>query len=80
MPADARPLLVAFGTAVRGLRIARNLTQEELADRAGMHVTYVSGIERGVRNASLVNLDRLAGGLGLDLSALMAALDEHRGN
>ncbi len=75
---NARPLLLALGTAVRELRIERHLTQEELADRAGMHVTYVSGIERGLRNASLVNLDRLAGGLEMSLSALMGALDEHR--
>ncbi len=78
MPADARPLLIAFGTAVRELRMARHLTQEVLADRAGLHVTYVSGIERGLRNASLVNLDRLAVGLGMNLPALMAAISEHR--
>lgn len=75
---DARPLLVALGVAVRELRVARHLTQEELADRAGLHVTYISGIERGLRNASLVNLDRLATGLGVELAALMAAVSNHR--
>jgi transcriptional regulator with XRE-family HTH domain len=78
MAADPRPLLAALGAGVRELRIARGLTQEEVAHRSGMHVTYLSGIERGTRNVSILNLDRLAAGLGITLAALMIALDEHR--
>lgn len=61
-------------------RLARNLTelrrakgwsQEELADEAGLHRTYVSGVERGVRNPSLMVLDRLAKALGTPLAALL---------
>jgi len=49
-----------FGKHLRKLRQERKLTQEELADRANMHFTYVGQIERGLRNPSLVNLYKLA--------------------
>ena len=39
----------AFGAHIRSLRLERGLSQEEVADRAGVHVTYLSGIERGRR-------------------------------
>ena len=51
---------VVFGKHLRKLRLGRKLTQEELAEVAGMHFTYVGQIERGIRNPSLVNLHRLA--------------------
>ncbi len=54
-----------FGLRVRALRLARDLSQEELADRCGLHPTYISGIERGRRNISLLNIYRLAAALGL---------------
>ena len=63
-----------FGLAVKTVREGRNLTQEELAHRAGIHRTYLSDIERGSRNPSLVNLDRLAGALGLTLAELFGHL------
>jgi transcriptional regulator with XRE-family HTH domain len=49
-----------FGLHLRQLRLQRNLTQEELADRADMHFTYIGQIERGLRNPSLINLEKLA--------------------
>ena len=78
MPADARPLLLALGVAVRELRAATQMSQEDLADRAGLHVTYISGIERGLRNVGFENLDRLARGLGVDLPTLTAAVEAQR--
>lgn len=51
---------VAFGEKLRRLRAIKKLTQEELADMAGMHFTYIGQIERGLRNPSLVNLHKLA--------------------
>lgn len=49
-----------FGHHLRKLREKQGLTQEELADLANMHVTYIGQIERGIRNPSLINLQKLA--------------------
>jgi transcriptional regulator with XRE-family HTH domain len=55
------------GSAFRQLRERTELSQEELAFRAGMDRTYVSGIERGRRNPSLKSMQRVAAQLGLSL-------------
>lgn len=60
-----------FGARVRALRVARSLSQEELAQNAGLHRTYVGGIERGERNISLVNIEKLAAALGVSLDSLL---------
>jgi transcriptional regulator with XRE-family HTH domain len=54
------PNLKRFGQRVRELRIAAGLSQEELAERAGLHRTYIGGIERGERNVGVLNLLQLA--------------------
>ena len=61
---------VAFGRHVRQIRLRRDETQEEVAHRAGIHVTYLSGIERGVRNPSLTSICALAAGLGVPVREL----------
>lgn len=61
-----------FGRQVRRWREARGFTQEELAHRAEVHVTYLSGIERGVRNPSLKNIRALALALNLPVAELFA--------
>jgi transcriptional regulator with XRE-family HTH domain len=58
----------AFGQRMRELRKARELSQEELAHRAGLHHTYVGGIERGERNPSLINIGRIVRALGTSLA------------
>jgi transcriptional regulator with XRE-family HTH domain len=68
-------VLLAFGRAVRTLRSARGLSQEKLAERAGIHRTYVGDVERGERNVSLINIDRLATALSISMSAIMAAAE-----
>lgn len=60
----------AFGQRLRQIRIARDWSQEELADRVGMDRTYVGGIERGERNPSLVNIVRIALALGVPVGDL----------
>lgn len=59
------------GTNVRTLRLARGLTQEQLAFEADLDLTYVGGIERGKRNPSLLVMARLAESLDVPLTALM---------
>jgi transcriptional regulator with XRE-family HTH domain len=56
---------------LRKLREARGWSQEVLADEAGLHRTYVSGLEREVRNPTLQILDKLAKALGVKASALI---------
>jgi transcriptional regulator with XRE-family HTH domain len=59
-----------FGDAVRARREELGLTQEDLADKARIHRTYVSDVERGARNVSLVNIERLAMALAVSISSL----------
>lgn len=61
---------VIFGKHMKKLRLERDLTQEELADRAGMHFTYIGQIERGLRNPSLINLYKLAKALRVKAGTL----------
>ena len=67
-------LRVAFGRRVRELRLNRELSQEQLAERSGLHWTYISGIERGRRNPGLNNLGRLASALSVTLPELLTGL------
>jgi len=60
----------AFGRRLRALRHTRALSQEALAERASLHWTYVGGIERGERNPSLDNINRLARALNVTLADL----------
>ena len=60
----------AFGRQVRAMRMQRGATQEDVAHRAGVHVTYLSGIERGIRNPSLKNIRALAEALEANTAEL----------
>jgi len=61
-----------FGAAIRSQRTELHMSQEELADRAGLHRTYISDVERGARNLSLESIERLARALELSVSVLFA--------
>ena len=65
-----------FGSAVRRHRELLRLSQEELALRAGIDRTYISGVERGVRNPSLEVMQRIAKALGSDLDVIFATARE----
>lgn len=65
-----------FGQAVRRHRELLRLSQEELADRAGLDRTYLSGVERGTRNPTLEVMQRIAGALGADLDVVFATARE----
>jgi transcriptional regulator with XRE-family HTH domain len=64
-----------FGFAVKMRREELGLTQEGLADKAGIHRTYLSDIERGSRNLSLINVERVAVALSLSLSELFSRVE-----
>ena len=61
-----------FGKAIRRRRRELELSQEQLAERACLHRTYISSIERGERNPSLENIKKLAKALDISISALFA--------
>jgi len=60
-----------LGTNVRRLREAKGWSQEEYADRAGIHRTYVSDIERGRRNPTVTVVEKLAKALAVKAGALL---------
>jgi transcriptional regulator with XRE-family HTH domain len=59
------------GRAIRKRRLTLRLSQEALAERAGLHWTYIGGIERGERNVSLLNIVRIAKALKVTASDLL---------
>ena len=65
----------AFGQAVREARLKRGWSQEQLASVAHLDRTYISGLERGVRNPALSTQQRLADALGVTLKQLLPSTD-----
>lgn len=68
--------LTTFGSNVRKQREAKHLTQEALAEKADLDPTYISGIERGIRNPSVLSIVRLAHALESTLSELCTGVRE----
>jgi transcriptional regulator with XRE-family HTH domain len=60
-----------FGDKLRELRTAKNLSQEELGLKSKLHRTYISDIERGERNVSLINIEKIAKALGVSPDQLL---------
>ena len=65
-----------FGFAVKMRREELHLTQEDLAHKAGIHRTYLSDVERGSRNLSLINIERLAAALSISLCELFRLVEK----
>lgn len=70
------PSLPALGLAIRTIRQNQEIRQEELANRAGIHPTWISHIERGRVNPTVKNLALLSEGLQIKLSELIALAEE----
>ena len=68
MSSNARRI---FAQRLRQIRQIRGLSQEELADMAGLHRTYVGSVERSERNVSIDNMERLAIALEVDITELL---------
>jgi len=66
---------ISFGQAVRKLRLQKEMSQEKLAEIAGIHRTYVGDVERGTRNIALVNMTKIAAALGVSLSQLVLEME-----
>ncbi len=64
-----------FGIAIRIRRNELNISQEAFAERAGLHRTYISDLERGKRNVSLENVEKLAKALNLSIADLMKRVE-----
>ena len=65
------PVLTSFASKLKALRMKKGVSQEKLAEMAGLHRTYVSLVERGTCNISLLNIHKLAEALGVPLTKLM---------
>ncbi len=68
-------VMASFGRNLRKHRDAKGLTQEGLAERADMDRTYISDIERGMRNPGIKNVSRLAKAVGVTSSKLLEGVD-----
>lgn len=64
-------ILKHFGTRVQKLRLDAGLSQEAFANLTGLHRTYISGIERGIRNPTLLIVQRIANSLSISPSKLL---------
>jgi transcriptional regulator with XRE-family HTH domain len=76
MSASVETQQAAVGRAVRDLRAARGMSQEDLAFVTGMHRSYVGGVERGERNPSLIALSRVAAALGVRTWELLRSAED----
>lgn len=68
--AERDHLLSQVGKRIRSLREAKGVSQEGLAEKSGLHRTYIGGVERGLRNPSLKSLARMAKALGVGIGQL----------
>lgn len=65
----------SFGERLRQLRKERKISQEKLAELSGLHRTYISSLERGGRNPTLVSLSAIADALGVEISYLTKSIN-----
>ncbi len=70
MPKYDDDFLKWFGSRLREIRHKKGLSQEELAELAGIDRTYVGGVERGERNLSILSVKRFSDALGINVSNL----------
>ncbi|TNC99664.1 MAG: subunit S of type I restriction-modification system [Gallionellaceae bacterium] len=63
-----------FAANMRRIRLERKLTQEKVAEAAGLHPNYISSVERGERNISICNIESIAFALGVSMGDLVADL------
>lgn len=67
---EKEAILVKFGQTVQRLRVERGLSQEKFAELAHVHRTYIGMIERAEKNITLLNIQKIANALGVDIKDL----------
>ncbi len=75
---DLMDVTQVFAENIKRLRLAKGISQEALADLAGLHRTYVGAVERGERNITLINANRIAEALGAKLSDCLKERNERK--
>ena len=78
VPNRSKSLKQAFGRRLKDRRVKRGLSQEELADQSGLHRTYISQIERGLKSPTLATIYAIASALEEDAGNLISALIPRR--
>ncbi len=68
---NTKKILIIFGDRVRELRKYKNLSQEELSFKADLHRTYIGMIERAEKNITLINIEKIARALDVDIIELL---------
>ena len=74
MKSDCKNIKSAFGEKLRSLRLSKNLSQEKVAELADLDRTYISSVELGKRNISIVNICRLAAALQIEIQVFFEDL------
>jgi transcriptional regulator with XRE-family HTH domain len=74
MPAKPESARKVFAANLRQRRLQLGLSQEEFASRCGLHRTYIGSVERGERNVSIDNMERIAAALGVNIASLLGNL------
>jgi transcriptional regulator with XRE-family HTH domain len=72
-----KKLILNVALTLKTIRKSRNISQENLAELAGLDRTYISGVERGVRNITLESLESIILALGIDVPTFLYALNEN---
>lgn len=70
----SKQLIESVAQTIKTIRNSKNMTQEELADKAGLDRTYISGIERGVRNITLESLEQVINALEITIISFLKNL------
>ncbi|GIU51819.1 helix-turn-helix domain-containing protein [Shewanella sp. KT0246] len=73
----SKKLVLGVSQTLKTLRNANQISQEELAEKANLDRTYISGVERGVRNITLSSLEAIVDGLDIDLLDFLDSLKNH---
>jgi len=66
-----KSISIKFGDRVREIRVSKNLSQEQLADLANVHRTYIGMVERAEKNITLVNIEKIAKALDVEIKQLI---------